>query len=290
VEIGVVLPRGSTSHQPVKIVSQAAEALGYDCVWSTEHIAVPLEFESRYPFADDDRPPWPPDVKWFEGMVVLGYVAGITERIRIGTAVIPMLLRDPLSLAKQAATVDTLSGGRLELGIGSGWLREEAHALGHPSDHRAKRLDEAIDIMRKAWTEHPVAYEGDFYSFPPVAVSPKPPQGGDLPIWIGGLSPASLRTTVQRATGNILWNQSPEKVAEIGAQLREQRPDVRIAAALYARKSIDEAGEEALAFREAGADHVILLLPASPAKATEYLAGFAARYMPALRDQAVAAV
>jgi probable F420-dependent oxidoreductase len=289
VQIGVVLPRGSTSHQPVQIVAQTAEALDYDCVWSTEHIAVPLSFESRYPFSDDDQPPWPTDAKWFEGMVVLGFVAGVTERIRIGTAVIPLFNRDPLSLAKQAATLDCLSGGRLELGLGAGWLVEEAEVLGHPSDHRGKRLDEAIDILRKAWSEHPVEHQGEHYAFPPVAVSPKPPQGRDLPIWIGGLSPIALRTATDRATGTILWNQPPAVVAEVGAKLRAVRPDVQIAAGIYAKRDVAEAAEEAIALREAGADNILLLLPSRPARAVGYLAGFAAEHMQALRDAQPAA-
>jgi probable F420-dependent oxidoreductase len=285
-QIGVVLPRGATGPQPTRIVAEAAEALGYDSIWATEHIAVPLSFESRYPFSDDDAPPWPPDVKWFEAMVTLGFVAGVTQRIRLGTAVIPLLTRDPLSLAKQAATVDCLSGGRLELGIGSGWLVEEAEVLGHPSDHRAKRQDETIDILRKAWSEHPVEHAGEFYEFPPVAVSPKPPQGAGIPIWIGGLSPASLRTTVERATGNILWNQPPEVVAEVGAKLRAQRPDVRIAAGIYAQPSVDDAGAQALALAAAGADTIMILLPSKPARAVEYLSSFAARHMAPLLERA----
>src|ERR1700754_3093565 len=115
VQVGIVLPRGSTDHRSTKVVAQTAEGLDYDCLWATEHIAIPVEYESRYPFAASGRPVWQGGAGWVGAVGGRGYVAGVTERIRLGTSVIPMLNRDPLSLAKQAATLDCLSGGRLEL-------------------------------------------------------------------------------------------------------------------------------------------------------------------------------
>lgn len=280
--VGVVLPRGATSGEPLRTVAREAEALGYASLWSTEHIALPLEFTSRYPFSSDGRPAFKPTAKWFEGMVALGFVAGITERIRLGTAVIPLFNRDPLSLAKQAATVDCLSDGRLELGVGAGWLAEEAAVLGHPADHRSKRLAEAIDILRRAWSPDPVEHHGAFYDIPPVGVSPKPPQGTDLPIWIGGAGPAAIDTTVSRATGNILWTQDVDEVRRLCGELKGRRGDVKVAVGIFYEPDLSKLGDRVLALREAGVDRLLLSPPGDTAVAVRWLADFRSEIMPTL--------
>ena len=280
--VGVVLPRGAASGDPLRTIAREAEALGYASLWSTEHIALPLEFTSRYPFSSDGRPSFKPTAKWFEGMVALGFVAGITERIRLGTAVIPLFNRDPLSLAKQAATVDCLSGGRLELGVGAGWLTEEAAVLGHPADHRSKRLAEAIDILRRAWSPDPVQYRGDFYDIPAVGVSPKPPQGAELPIWIGGTSPAAIDTTVSRATGNILWTQDVDEVRRLCGELKERRADVKVAVGLFYDPDLVNLGNRVLALRQAGVDRLLLSPPGDTAVAVRWLTDFRSEVMPSL--------
>ena len=179
-------------------LAREAERLGYHSLWTNEHIAIPGQIRSRYPYTPDGVPSFKIDTAWHESMVALAFLAGVTERIRLGTAVIPLFDRDPLSLAKQAASVDDLSGGRLELGLGAGWLAEEAQLLGHPHDHRGARLDECIEILRKAWTQRTFEHHGRFWDYPwEVGVHPQPPQGAGLPIWIGGESERALRTTAQ---------------------------------------------------------------------------------------------
>jgi probable F420-dependent oxidoreductase len=263
-------------------VAVAAEELGYDSIWTTEHIAIPLAIESRYPFSDDGRPSFRPDAKWFEGLITLGFAAAATSRIRLGTAVIPLFNRDPLSLAKQAATVDCLSLGRLELGVGAGWLREEAAVLGHPSDHRGRRLDEAIDVLREAWTNHPVEHHGEFYDFPPVGMSPKPIQGADIPIWIGGASPAALRTTVSRAQGNILWTQDLAEVGRLTNELKEARSDLQVAAPVYFDAEYARCVERALALIDLGVDRLLLSPPGRLEPTLAWLSAFAADTRPKL--------
>lgn len=255
-ETGVVLLRPITSSPAdLREVAQAAERLGYHSVWLTEHVAVPVVIRSRYPYSPDGRPAFRHDSEWAEAMVALAFVAAVTSQVRLGTAVIPMITRDPLSIAKQAATVDRLSDGRLELGLGAGWLVEEGEVLGHPVDHRGARLDEAIDIMRKAWTEQSFSHQGRFWQIPPVGTHPHPVQA-ELPIWIGGTRPAALRTTAERGIGNIVWLPEPEEVAEMRARLPAGR---RVAASMLLDYRRGDPAARARELREAGADLLIVL-------------------------------
>jgi probable F420-dependent oxidoreductase len=286
-DVGVVLPRGGPDGDAFREVATTSEVLGFGSVWTTEHIAVPLEITSRYPFSVDGVPSFRADAKWFEGMVALSFAAALTSTVRLGTAVIPLFNRDPLSLAKQAATIDCLSGGRLELGLGAGWLAEEAAVLGHPSDRRGKRLDEAIEVLRTAWTEHPVEHHGEFYDIPPVGVSPKPIQGADVPIWIGGTSPAAVRTTARHATGNILWTQDLEQVAADIATLREARQDIRIAAGIYHAGDDGAMAQRAWSLRALGVDRILLSPPGKLERALACLERFAADVLPELALPAV---
>jgi probable F420-dependent oxidoreductase len=285
--VGVVLPRGGADGVALREVAVAAEDLGYSSIWSTEHIAIPMEIRSRYPFSDDGIPSFRADAKWFEGMITLGFAAAVTSRIRLGTAVIPLFNRDPLSLAKQAATVDCLSGGRLELGLGAGWLAEEAAVLGHPSDRRGQRLDEAIDLLRTAWVEHPVEHHGEFYDVPPVGVSPKPIQGADIPIWIGGASPAALRTTVSRAQGNIVWAQDLAEIERLVDELKQARADVQVAAAIYYHEDYGRSTERAFAVAGLGVDRIMLSPPGKLDRTLHWLTAFASDVLPDLTGRAL---
>src|SRR5438105_3244921 len=120
------------SRDTVLGVAQAAERLGFDSVWTNSHTVVPAAFKPRYPYGDDGIPSWNAKTAWADAMVTLGFVAAATERVRLGVAVVPLITTDPITLAKQAATVDLLSRGRFELGIGARWLLEASDARGHP--------------------------------------------------------------------------------------------------------------------------------------------------------------
>jgi probable F420-dependent oxidoreductase len=219
-QVGVSLPHSlRRSHERMLEFAAAAEALGFDSIWVTEHIVVPLRVESRYPYSVGGVAYWDHEAPWLEAMVTLGFLAGATRRLRLGTSVIPAMTRDPLSLAKQAATVDVLSGGRLELGIGAGWCHEEAHALGHPSDHPVGRLGETIEIMRKAWSESSFEHHGRFWDLPEVGVHPHPAQGSAVPIWVGGDGPRLLRMAAEQGDGVFLAPARADRVADVRAAL-----------------------------------------------------------------------
>src|SRR5436309_3180408 len=214
-------------------VARAAERLGFDSVWTNSHTVVPASFKPRYPYSEDGLPSWNAKTAWADAMITLGFVAAATERVRLGVAVVPLIITDPITLAKQAATIDVFSNGRFELGIGAGWLVEEGKALGHPTDHRQARLEETIDVLRLAWTRPTFSYEGRFVKIPEVGVHPQPPQGERLPLWIGGQGDEAVRIAAERGAGLFIWLQTPERVAEYGRKLRALRPDAPLAACVW---------------------------------------------------------
>ena len=168
------------------------EAAGFDSLWVSDHIVFPHETTSRYPFAEDGQVTWPLDDPYLEPLVVLGAAAAVTSRIALGTSVVIAPIRNPVLLAKQAATVDAISKGRLVLGVGAGWLREEFEALGADFASRGEALDEWIAIARACWTGSAGPFEGKHYRLPgPIYCRPAP--AGGIPILVGGMSRAALR-------------------------------------------------------------------------------------------------
>src|SRR5436190_18941311 len=154
------------SRETVLGVARTAERLGFDSVWTNSHTVVPASFKPRYPYSEDGTPSWTARTGWADAMITLGFVAAAAERVRLGVAVVPLIITDPITLAKQAATVDLLSNGRVELGLGAGWLAEEGQALGHPADRRQARLGETIDVLRLAWTPPTLSDHGRFVNVP----------------------------------------------------------------------------------------------------------------------------
>jgi probable F420-dependent oxidoreductase len=206
VELGLVVRRPRLRPDALIQLVTRIEALGFHSFWMPDHIAGPAHIESSLPSRVGplaNRPGLTPDAELPDAMVMAAFVAAVTTRIRIGSAVIPLFTRDPVSLAKQAAMVDVLSNGRLELGIGAGWCVEEGQLLGHPTDHRWGRLNEAVDILRAAWSRPVFDYRGLYYQLPALGVRPMPPRG-NIPIWIGGEGPAGVKLTLEKADGNIL--------------------------------------------------------------------------------------
>jgi probable F420-dependent oxidoreductase len=177
-----------------------AEDLGFESLWTTEHIVVPFGYESTYPYAKSGRMPEGEDATMPESLVWLSFMAAATSTIRLGTGVLVVPQRHPLVLAKAVATLDVLSGGRMMLGVGSGWLEEEFDALGLPFDDRGDRTDEAIRLMRTVWTEDVPSFHGRFSSFDAVYVRPQPIQR-PVPIVIGGHSARAARRAGELGDG-----------------------------------------------------------------------------------------
>jgi len=168
------------------------EEAGFDSVWVSDHIVFPHVAESRYPFAADGKVTWPLDTPYLEPLVVLGAVTAATRRVTIGTSVLIAPMRNPVLLAKQAASIDAMSGGRLVLGVGVGWLREEFEALDAEFEARGEVLDEWLAIARACWTGAAGPFEGRHYRLPgPIHCLPAP--AGGIPVLIGGMSRHALR-------------------------------------------------------------------------------------------------
>src|SRR3989454_7322207 len=176
------------------------EGLGYESLWASDHIVIPHTIRSRYPYSDTGRFPLAADSTFLEPLTALSLVAGVTERARLGTTVLVLPHRHPVLAAKMLATLDHLSRGRVILGAGVGWMREEIEILGAPFDERGAWSDEAIRIMRACWREERTSFQGRFFSFEAIGCFPKPTRG-DIPIWMGGHAKPALRRVVALADG-----------------------------------------------------------------------------------------
>ncbi len=203
-------------------VTDEAERLGYESVWLPEHLVLPTRM-SRSPHPGEEHPPVPPTTPVFDAFTYLGYLAGRTKHLRLGTHVYNLGLRHPFTSARSVQTLDVVSGGRLEFGIGASWLEEEWRAIGLDFASRGRRVDEAIDVCKRLWTEPEVAYDGEFFRFDAVAFEPKPVQQPWPPILVGGESPAALRRAARAGDGWIGMGHTLETAAEQIARLHELR-------------------------------------------------------------------
>jgi probable F420-dependent oxidoreductase len=176
-------------------LAEAAERLGYDSFFVGDHVVLPSSARrSTYPYSVTGQMPGGAVQDCVEPITVLAWLAQATAKIAIGVSVLVVPCRNPLLTAKMLATVDVLSGGRVILGAGIGWLREEFAALQAPDfEARGRVTDEYLALMRRAWTTDPVSFEGHYYRVEDVHLLPKPVQRGGIPIWIGGHSPAAVR-------------------------------------------------------------------------------------------------
>jgi probable F420-dependent oxidoreductase len=220
VKFGIALG-ALNSHFHVDAADEA-ERLGYESVWLPEHLVLPVRM-SRSPHPGDEHPPVPPTTPVFDAFAYLGFLAGRTSHLRLGTHVYNLGLRHPFVSARAVQTLDILSGGRFEFGIGASWLEEEWRAVGLDFDTRGRRVDEAIDVCKRLWTEPEVAYDGEFFRFEPVAFEPKPLQQPWPPILIGGESGAALRRAARAGDGWIGMGHTFESAAAPIARLRELR-------------------------------------------------------------------
>jgi probable F420-dependent oxidoreductase len=173
-------------------VARAAEAAGFESLITVEHVVWPTRYASRYPYAPDGRLPGGPGTPLPDPLIWMAHVAAATTRLRLITGVLVVPQRNPLVLAKQVATLDHLSGGRVSLGIGVGWLREEFDALGVPFERRGARTDEYVAAMRALWAGDDASFRGTFVGFEGMSCNPKPVHGA-VPILVGGHSEQAAR-------------------------------------------------------------------------------------------------
>ncbi|MGA7420633.1 MAG: TIGR03619 family F420-dependent LLM class oxidoreductase, partial [Acidimicrobiales bacterium] len=175
-------------------VAEVAEANGFESVWMPEHLIFPAEMTPNYSYTPDGYPPMHTDTPTFDPWVVLGGVATRTTTIRLATGVFILPLRHPIMAARSVVTLDRMSGGRVVMGIGVGWLPDEFEIVGEDFHNRGNRTDEMMTIMRRLWTDETIEFHGDYYDIPPVRFAPKPVnKKTGIPIIVGGTSPGALR-------------------------------------------------------------------------------------------------
>jgi probable F420-dependent oxidoreductase len=198
------------------------EDLGFESVWTFEHVIVPDKYASVYPYNPSGKLAVSGSDRFVDPLIALAWVAACTENLRLGTGVNILSQVNPLYLAKQASSIDHLSGGRLMLGLGVGWLREEFDALGVPFERRGERADEYIDAMTQAWSGQTVDIRGDFVNWHGWSMLPTPVQQPRIPIIIGGTSPAAIRRMVQRGDGWYVIHRDLEHFQQLMDQLRAE--------------------------------------------------------------------
>lgn len=200
---------------------RAAERAGFESVWTVEHVVLPTEYEPLYPETADGRIPFAPDHPIADPLVWMAFAAAHTSRIKLGTGVLVVPQRNALVLAKEAATLHRLSGGRVLLGVGAGWLREEFDALGVTFEDRGRRLDDTMAAMRVLWTGEPATYTSDSWDFHGVVSSPTPP-GHAVPIHVGGFTVPAARRAGRSAEGFFPGGYDREVLARLIQRCRAE--------------------------------------------------------------------
>ena len=201
-------------------ICKVAEEIGFESLWGGEHVVLPSNIESRYPYTADGRIPAEPDTPIPDPLIWLAFAAAAAPTLRLGTCILIVPQRNPLVLAKELATLDRLSGGRVELGLGVGWMREEFEALGVPWERRGARNDEYIAAMRALWAGPHAEFHGDFVDFGPVTCSPRPVQAS-IPILVGGDTDAAIDRAVRIADGFFPGEGDAERLAALIARLHD---------------------------------------------------------------------
>lgn len=205
--------------EPALALARFAEEIGFESLWSIEHVVIPAGYTSAYPYSDDGRFGWPETLDYPDPLPWLATIAGATERINLGTAIVILPQRNPVVLAKELATIDMMSGGRLLFGVGVGWLAEEFAAVGVPFDERAPRTDEAIEVLRTLWADDEASFDGRFTSLDRAIMFPKPVSrvGGrpSVPIVVGGHSKAAARRAGRLGDGFFPARATPDDLGPL---------------------------------------------------------------------------
>lgn len=202
---------------------RAADEAGFYGASLSDHLIHPKELKTPYPYTPDGQPRWAPFTDWPDPWVTAAHLAAQTERLRFHTSIFVLPMRNPLHVAKAIGTASVLSGGRMTLGIGVGWMREEFAYSEQAFERRGARTNEMIEVLRKLWSGGWVEHHGEFYDFDALEMSPVPRQ--EIPIWSGGLSMPAIRRAAQHCDGWISDLHSTEEIAGYAKQLGELRAD-----------------------------------------------------------------
>ncbi len=264
-QVGLFVPlgNGNANAEILRTLGREAEDRGFESIWAAEHVVMFDDYDSAYPYAADGRFPGGGDTGLLEPLTALTYLAAVTDRIRLGTGICLVPQRNPVYTAKQVVDLDNLSGGRVDFGIGVGWLEEEFDVLAAPFAHRGARTDEYLQVMRALWTEDPSSFQGEHYTLRECRMYPKPVQVPHPPIHVGGESDAALRRVARHGDGWYTFNRTPDDLDQPLARLDEllaaegrSRSEVQLTVCPYLRSLSDGAIER---YAERGVDRLVLL-------------------------------
>jgi probable F420-dependent oxidoreductase len=274
-DYGVVLPhfgsfaREDATHRVVA-AAEAAEALGFSTVWVIDHIIFPAKLEGGYAFNPLDP--------ILEPMTVLAALAMKTTRVKLGTAVLILPYRHPIYTAKVLSTVDVLSGGRLVVGVGAGWLAPEFTALGQSISERGSRTNETIDILKALWTEDVPNYSGKHFQFSNIKFVPQPVQKPRPKILVGGMTTGALQRVARRGDGWVAMGKGPDDLQKPLDALRDltvkagrKLEDLQINMLPLASPSLDQVVKDIPRYSELGIQHVYLSLRAWTAEFSQFM-------------------
>jgi probable F420-dependent oxidoreductase len=272
--------------QVIDAVAAAAQDQGFATLWAGEHVVMIDEPASRYPYSDDGRIAVPAVADWLDPLIALSFVAAATTTIGIGTGVLLLPEHNPLLVAKQAASLDRLSGGRLTLGVGIGWSKEEFDALGVPFERRGARTAEYVAAMRTVWRDDVASFNGEFVDFDAVRVNPKPVRDRSIPVVVGGNSDSALRRVVAWSDGwyGFYSDDVEGRVGLIGQLCRDAGRDpaeLRLAVALREPQLTDAAR-----LADLGVDELVLVggPPRDPVAAADWVGELAERWRPVVAE------
>jgi len=217
----------NAAYAPVEALcgmARACDDAGFEALAVSDHLIHPEKLTTPYPYTEDGSPRWENFTDWPDPFVAIAAMAAVTERVRFVTSVLVLPLRNPIQVAKTAATAAVMSNDRLVLGVGAGWMEQEFQVMEQSFARRGRRMDEMLEVMQKLWiSKGYVEHHGEFFDFSPVEMRPAP--GQPIPIWVGGVSQAAQRRAATRADGWISDVHTLAEVGEIVTRLRALRED-----------------------------------------------------------------
>ena len=203
-------------------LAQTAERVGVESLWTVEHVVIPVGYKSTYPYDPSGKIPAPAQMPIPDPLSWLAYTAAVTKTIKLATGILILPQRHPLYVAKEVASLDVLSNGRVILGIGVGWLEEEFQALGIPFEERAGRTAEAVRAMRTLWRDEPQPFKGKYYNWGAVESHPKPVQKPGVPIVVGGHTELAARRAARYGDGFFPGVADDEKLTWLLGVMRDE--------------------------------------------------------------------
>ncbi len=252
-------------------IGKRVDEMGLDSLWMGEHVVIFDEMEFGYPGTPDGKLPIPEGGGLPETVVTLAYLAGTTKNIRFGTGVTLLPQRNPIYTAKEFATLDYLTGGRVDLGLGVGWCKEEVLACGNKFEDRGARTDEIIDLMKMLWTQPVTDYNGKYFQVKGVRMDPKPVQKPHIPLIVGGFSPPAIRRAVRVGAGWLGFGINPEITKQLIAGF-----EAALSAAGRTRDSFEIIvtpgtvnAEDVRQFKDLGVDRLVPLMDTSTPEAID---------------------